>query len=96
MKKYGVLFAAIGLAFSVSAQEVEKTFKKTCGFCHVSGVAGAPKAGDKAAWEPRMKKGMAVMLESVTNGKGAMPPKGMCSHCETADYKALINYMAAQ
>lgn len=96
MKILCALVIAVGITFSVSAQETEKTFKKTCGFCHLSGVAGAPKAGDKAAWEPRMKKGMPVLLESVVNGKGAMPPKGMCSGCNTADYKALITYMAAQ
>lgn len=87
---------AVGFTLTASAQELEKTFKKTCGFCHISGVAGAPMVGDKSAWEPRMKKGMEVMVESVANGKGAMPPKGLCDKCKTDDYRALINYMVAQ
>lgn len=47
-----------------------------CGGCHLAGVAGAPKIGDKAAWEPRAANGMDAMLASVVNGKGIMPPRG--------------------
>jgi len=96
VKFFGTLLIAASVTFSANAQDTEKLFQKTCGFCHVSGVAGAPKVGDKAAWEPRLARGMAAMLESVENGKGAMPPKGMCAKCSTADYKALIDYMATQ
>ncbi|MCB1663544.1 MAG: cytochrome c5 family protein [Pseudomonadales bacterium] len=87
---------AVSFTLTASAQELGKTFQKTCGFCHQSGVAGAPKIGDRAAWEPRLKKGMKVLVESVVSGKGAMPPKGLCANCGTEDYRALINYMAAQ
>ena len=48
----------------------------TCLSCHKSGVAGAPKVGNKGDWAPRAKKGMKGMVEVVVKGKGAMPPKG--------------------
>lgn len=51
-------------------------YNSICMACHASGVAGAPKAGDKAAWAPRIATGTDALVASVTNGKGAMPPKG--------------------
>ncbi|MEE9321088.1 MAG: c-type cytochrome [Granulosicoccus sp.] len=47
-----------------------------CSGCHIAGVAGAPKIGDKEAWGPRAETGLAAMTETVINGKGAMPPNG--------------------
>lgn len=95
MKKF-VLVVLAGL-LSVSAHAVDPAvkakFDKSCTFCHTSGAAGAPKVGDKAAWQPRMAQGMDKMVLSVKNGKNAMPPKGMCNDCTDADYKALINYL---
>ena len=97
MKKFAVLALAGLMSLSVSAHAVDPKIKakfdKSCTFCHTSGAAGAPKVGDKAAWDPRMKLGMDAMVASVKKGKNAMPPKGMCNDCTDADYKALINYL---
>ena len=82
-------------AASVFAQPDMAKYDKSCKVCHDSGAAGAPKTGDAAAWEPRMAKGMEVLVASVNNGLNAMPPKGMCFDCTDADYTALIEYMAA-
>lgn len=88
----GILFVA---TFSAGAMafEVEETFNKTCAICHVPGVAMAPKVGDAAAWEPRLALGMDALVKSVVNGKGAMPPKGMCSNCDEAQFAELIKHM---
>jgi len=89
---------AIGLtlfAAGAFAQPDMAKYDKSCKVCHATGAAGAPKTGDAAAWEPRMAKGMDVLLASVNNGLNAMPPKGMCFDCSDADYTALIEYMAA-
>ena len=61
--------------------------------CHATGVAGAPKAGDKAAWEPRLKQGMEALYTSSLKGKGAMPPKGGAVQLSDADIKAAVDYM---
>jgi cytochrome c5 len=58
------------------------------------GVAGAPKAFDAAAWAPRLATGMDALVASVTNGKNAMPPRGLCMDCTADQYKLLINYMS--
>ncbi len=47
-----------------------------CAACHLSGVGGAPKIGDTAAWQQRAEKGLAAQVEVVAAGLGAMPPRG--------------------
>lgn len=97
MKKIA-LAAALALsslaALPVHAAGIQDKYNKSCAACHASGVAGAPKKGDKAAWGPRLKKGDAALLKSVQNGFKAMPPKGLCMDCSDADYKALIAFMS--
>jgi cytochrome c5 len=55
-------------------------FEQTCSVCHGQGIAGAPKAGDKAAWAPRIAEGKATLYEHALKGfqgkTGVMPPKG--------------------
>ena len=93
MKK---MFAAAMMLVATSAMaepDMDK-YNKSCAVCHATGAANAPKTGDAAAWEPRMAKGMDVLVASVSSGMNAMPPKGMCFDCSDDDYKALIEYMA--
>ena len=54
----------------------EEIVNGICGVCHVPGVAGAPKIGDKAAWAPRLVQGLDGLAKSATAGKNAMPPRG--------------------
>ncbi len=54
----------------------EQIVQTTCGVCHQTGAAGAPKIGDKAAWAPRIARGEKALLESALKGLRAMPPKG--------------------
>ena len=63
--------------------------------CHATGVAGAPKLGDKAAWAPRLKTGKEALYASVIKGKGAMPPKGGNAALSDADVKAAVDYLVA-
>lgn len=87
--------AASLIAFSgvASADKGKQIYDTKCFTCHANGVAGAPKLGDKAAWEPRIKTGMDEIMKVVINGKGAMPPKGTCMDCSDADLKAATQYM---
>jgi cytochrome c5 len=82
--------AAAPMAAAAGAGEA--LFKSTCTACHTAGVAGAPKFGDKAAWEPRIKTGMDALVASVLKGKGAMPPKGG-SAAPDSDIRAAVEYM---
>ncbi len=96
MKKIAIFAAmVVAASFNANAFDVDTKYKQTCSICHGMGVAGAPKAFDNAAWAPRIATGMDKMIASVSNGKGAMPPKGLCNDCTPDQYKALIEHMAA-
>ncbi|MEZ5664316.1 MAG: c-type cytochrome [Burkholderiaceae bacterium] len=70
----------------------EALYKQACSVCHVAGVAGAPKFGDKAAWAPRVGMGVDGLTASAIKGKGAMPPKGG-STASDAEIQAAVQYM---
>ena len=67
-------------------------YTQVCAVCHIAGVAGAPKLGDKAAWAPRIAQGIDALAASVIKGKGAMPPRGG-STASDAEIKGLVGYM---
>ena len=69
-------------------------YNQVCSACHATGVAGAPKVGDKAAWTPRAAQGVDALTASAIKGKGAMPPKGGSSASD-ADLKAVVAYMVS-
>ena len=71
------------------------TYDATCAACHGSGLAGAPKLGDKVAWAPRLKEGKEELYKDAIKGKGAMPPKGGNLTLSDADVKAAVDYMIA-
>jgi cytochrome c5 len=87
--------AAAAQAGKPAAADGKKVFDSTCTACHATGVAGAPKLGDKAAWAPRLAQGVDGLTANVIKGKGAMPPKGGSSASD-ADIKAVVDYMVSQ
>jgi len=71
---------------------VPALYTQMCQTCHATGVAGAPKVGDKAAWAPRLAQGVDGLTASAIKGKGAMPPKGG-STASDAEIKTVVTYM---
>jgi cytochrome c5 len=71
-------------------------YQRSCRSCHTVAITGAPLTGDTAAWAPRLEKGMSVMVDSVINGSGGMPPLGLCMDCNAPQFEALIRFMAAE
>ena len=69
------------------------TYDKACSVCHASGVAGAPKFGDKAAWAPRIAAGVDALHSSALKGKNAMPPKGGMVTLPDSSVVAAVDYM---
>jgi cytochrome c5 len=70
----------------------KKLYESVCVTCHSIGLAGAPKFGDKASWEPFVKTGLDTMLKNAISGVGAMPPRGG-SQASDDELKAAIQYM---
>lgn len=73
---------------------VVRLYEQTCKACHGTAVAGAPLAGDAAAWAPRVAQGMGTLLDHTINGYKGMPPLGSCGDCGEDEFVALIRYMA--
>lgn len=71
-------------------------YNTICAACHNTGAAGAPKAGDKAAWGARLAQGDAALYNSALNGKGAMPPKGGGADLSEAEVKAAVDFLVGK
>jgi cytochrome c5 len=57
---------------------------------------GAPKTGDKTAWQPRMAQGKATLYQHAIGGIRTMPAKGGNASLSDADVKAAVDYLLAQ
>lgn len=73
-----------------SGAEVVQTH---CGKCHQTGVGGAPKIGDRAAWIPRLRQGFEVVVRSAIKGHGSMPSRGGVADTTDSELRAAIVYM---
>jgi cytochrome c5 len=78
-------------AWSASGQEV---YDSACKACHATGVANAPRVGDKARWAPLIKEDLEELTTDAIEGKGAMPPKGGRPELTRNDLSRAIVFMA--
>ena len=83
--------AALLASGPVAAADGKTVWNKSCAGCH---SVMAPKATDKAAWAPLIKKGAAELTAVVIKGKAPMPPKGGAA--SDADVKAAVEYIISQ
>ena len=85
-----------GAAMPTSGKEL---FDQTCSACHGAGVAGAPKAGDKAAWASHISKGLPTLYDHALHGftgtSGTMPAKGGRADVPDPMVEQAVNYMVS-
>ena len=81
-----------GLSQAADGKEI---YNQSCAMCHAAGLANAPKLGDKAAWEPRLKAGKDGLVQSALKGKGAMPAKGGNPKLTDEQIGAAVDFMLA-
>src|SRR5258707_3884295 len=76
----------------------EQVFQAVCKTCHESGLAGAPKFGDKAAWAAPIKSGLPTLLQHAINGLQpngkVIPPKGGNPDLTDTEVARAVVYMA--
>jgi len=76
----------------------EQVFAQVCKTCHETGLAGAPKAGDKAAWGPRIAEGEKTLVQHAIGGyqgkTGVMPPKGGSTDLTDDEVHRAVVYLA--
>lgn len=75
----------------------EETFQTVCSACHGTGVGGAPRVGDHAAWGPRIGQGKAALYEHALKGftgkAGVMLSKGGRADLPDDLVKETVDYM---
>lgn len=74
----------------------EAVYKRVCKMCHGSGMMGAPKPGDAAAWGPRIELGASKLTLHAINGVRKMPARGNCKECSDEDIANAVAYMLSQ
>lgn len=105
--------SSVGLA---NANQGKQIYENGCQTCHAPTIApalGSPTVHDAEAWAPRLeaakkaveqdgqyKTEIDYLVAQVKQGKGAMPPGGMCKNpsapndpCSDEDYAAAIQFM---
>ena len=71
----------------------EQVVQAQCVKCHETGVGGAPKIGDRAAWAPRIKNGLDNTVRSAIRGHGGMPARGGMADLTDSELRSAIVYM---
>ena len=85
---------------AVDAKAGKAIYDTNCAACHKDGVMGAPKLGDKPAWAPRIKQGIAVLNKNSIVGfkgkVGMMMAKGGHPNLTDAQVVDAVAYMVQQ
>jgi len=88
-----------GAVVAASYKDGTEVFEGACKACHGAGLAGAPKAGDHAAWAPRIAKGKAMLYDHAIKGfngqAGVMPAKGGRTDLSDDLIKQAVDHMVA-
>ncbi|HET6630380.1 MAG TPA: cytochrome c5 family protein [Woeseiaceae bacterium] len=89
-----------------SAEPVEtvmsgpQVYNGVCIACHGTGIGGAPKFGDAAAWGPRIEQGLDVLTQHAIHGyqgsTGFMPPKGGRMDLSDEEVASAVEYMVSE
>jgi cytochrome c5 len=76
-----------------AARSGEQVVRAQCAKCHETGVGGAPRIGDRAAWLPRVKLGLDTLILSAINGHGGMPARGGAANLTDPEIRSAVVYM---
>jgi len=74
----------------------DEVYQQTCAMCHATGLAGAPKTGDPAAWQARISQGVPTLYDHAIHGIRAMPAKGGNANLSDAEVKAAVDYLVSK
>lgn len=87
---------AVAASAGGAARSADDIIAKHCNACHSTGLLGAPKIGDNAAWKTRADEqgGLDGLLAKAISGINAMPPKGTCADCSDDELRAAIEKMS--
>jgi cytochrome c5 len=96
IQKTAVAIAAAPALDASQPMDGKAVFQNSCNACHGAGLLGAPKLGDKAAWAPRIAKGMPTLDKHALEGFNQMPAKGGNVGLQDDAVRNAVEYMVAQ
>lgn len=98
--RLALLGALVALAFAVTQAHAQEPgyrgidiFDAVCWACHTEGDDGAPRVGDRAAWEPRAAQGLDALTRNALKGIRGMPPHGGNTSLSRLEIQRAIVYM---
>src|SRR5579859_3807883 len=71
-------------------------FGEVCSGCHGTGANGAPRVGDKKAWQARYANGLTTLSQHAIEGIRNMPPHGGKMSLTNLEIERAITYMVNQ
>lgn len=83
----------IGETTVVAERSGREIVEARCASCHQTGQDGAPRIGDRAAWIPRLSRGVDFLVRSAIHGHGPMPPRGGMADLTDHEIRSAILYM---
>lgn len=85
--------ATISLSTGGAALSGQQIYDQYCFVCHATGVGDAPLFGDLEQWQPRIDKGIEVLVTTSLEGLKLMPPMGSCMSCSEDEMRDVVQYM---
>jgi cytochrome c5 len=96
--RFAITSADASAAYDAAAGKT--LFDTSCKACHLTGLLGAPKLGDKKAWAPRIAQGVDVLVSHADKGfqgkVGMMPAKGGNAKLTTDEIGNAVTYIVEQ
>jgi len=78
------------------ARTGKEVVEQVCAKCHETGALGAPRIGDKAAWQKRESRGLSSLTANALKGIRNMPPHGGQPSLNDLEIRRAITYMVNQ
>lgn len=91
-----ILMLFVFLLPSTAFADGRSVFNNVCASCHLQGVNGAPKFGNRVDWAPRIKEGKINLIAEAYGGVRLMPAKGGKPDLSIEAFSAAVVYMANQ
>lgn len=89
-------FALGAFSFSYAGEIGERTYKQVCIQCHGMGIDGAPKSGDRKAWQKLIAEGQVRITSDGYLGVRKMPPRGGKPDLSLEQFSQAVVHMANQ
>ena len=98
--KLGLLAVLVALAFAAAPARGQEPgyrgadiFDAVCWTCHTDGEGGAPRIGERAAWQKRTAQGLEGLTRNALEGIRGMPPHGGNTSLSRLEIQRAIVFM---